>query len=81
MQKLIPVLAGAPPGQMRGPREGVYPLRYSTDRGTKQMAWWRPAPQGWGDLARWLRCSSVTEDMAMLLRRASPASQIPSSKI
>jgi len=31
VQKLLPVLAGAPPGQMRGPREGVYPLRYSTD--------------------------------------------------
>ena len=55
MQKLLPLLAGAPPGQMRGPREGVYPLRYSTDRGTKQMARCRPAPQGWGALARWSR--------------------------
>ncbi len=45
------------------------------------MARRRPAPQGWGALARWLRCSSVTEVKAMLLRRASPASQIPSSKI
>jgi len=45
------------------------------------MARCHPAPQGWGDLARWLRCSSVTEVKAMLPRRASPASQIPSSKI
>jgi len=25
------------------------------------MARCRPAPEGWGDLARWLRCSSVTD--------------------
>jgi len=31
VQKSLPILAGAPPGQMQGPREGVYPLRYSTD--------------------------------------------------
>ena len=48
MQELLPILAGAPPGQMRGSREGVYPQRYSTDRGTKQMARCRPAPQGGG---------------------------------
>jgi len=55
VQKLLPILAGAPPGQMRGPGEGVYPLRYSTVRGTKQMARCRPAPEGWGALARWSR--------------------------
>jgi len=58
VQKLLPILAGAPPGPMRGAclprrrrqtRQGVNPLRYSTDRATKQMARrrlegaWRPA--------------------------------------
>jgi len=64
-----------------GPRDGVYPLRYSADRGTTQMVRCRPAPEGWGALAHWLRCSLVTEVKAMLLRRASSASQVLSSKI
>ena len=59
---------------MRGPREGVYPQRYSTDRGTKQMARCRPAPQGWGALARWLRCSLLT-DRCGYARRSRLASE------
>lgn len=38
VQKLIPVLAGVPSGQMRSPREGVYPMRYSTDPETPSLA-------------------------------------------
>jgi len=48
------------------------------------MARWRPAPEGWGDLARWSRGRGIAPRSqtasGMLPRRASPASQIPSSK-
>jgi len=44
------------------------------------MARCRPAPPGWGYLARWLRCSLLTDQKDMLVALASPASQIASSK-
>ncbi|HOW66779.1 MAG TPA: hypothetical protein P5186_26400 [Candidatus Paceibacterota bacterium] len=51
MQKKLPILAGAPPGQMLGAWAGVYPRRYSTVHATTQMTRRRPAPEGCEALA------------------------------
>ncbi len=71
--KITSDFGGSATGPDARPAGGSVSLRYSTDRGTKQMARWRPAPEGWGDLARWsrgracastlgrLRCGSWTE--------------------
>ena len=42
-------------------RGGRIPSAGCNRRITPQRARCRPAPEGWGDLGSWLRCSSVTE--------------------
>ena len=39
-------------------------------RATQQMARRRPAPTGWGDLARWRCCTLLTDRLGMLVARA-----------